>query len=760
MTIDLGQLIGISPQFNAHVVGEREILLLSEDRSFRLSGRLYVALLPYLSGTRTGNDVIASFQDRVPSARLQSVLQDMLSKQYIRYLDGNAPLERQAMWVELGLAPAEAECRLSACSVAVIAASRSPESLASAKALRRSLRQTGITVVPQRQAGLTVVAVEDYLQRQLAAINRNMRQAGRSWVPFKATGSVTLLGPVFRSADASCWACLASSLAENRPGDRLVDGKTGAIRPGRAHTPSSVEFAAGFAAFELVRAIASAQNGLERHVLSFDLNKRSCEKHTVRARPSCHVCGGSERPEVILERACQPLELSTRQVLPQPDGGWRSFTAEQVVERLSRYASPITGIISAIEDRSLGKGLPVFAARQTNPIEVGPRQNRLIGRPGGAAGKGTSEVQAKASCLAEAVERYLCGFTGHEPRMRAPWQAVKELAPHPYTYLNYSEHQYDTRTEWNAKKDGFNWVAERYDESLPIEWTPAWSLTHGAVRWLPTRACYFAYVDMDTSPEAENLFCRADSNGCASGSTVEEAIVQGFFELVERDACALWWYNRIRRPAFDLDALDDPFVRRVRAHCSEKDLDLCVLDLTNDLGLPVAVAAAHRRSDGRSITFGLGSHFDAKIAISRALAELNQLLALEVDLVGNAASAGKPAKPTDIGNWLSHHSIESDPYCVPDGKVSHRQYDRPLIGDLRQAVNCCVQTVSDRGFDMIALNLSRPEIDFAAARVVIPELRHFWARLREGRLYQAPVNLGWLQHPLQEADLNPVPFFL
>jgi ribosomal protein S12 methylthiotransferase accessory factor len=34
---------------------------------------------------------------------------------------------------------------------------------------------------------------------------------------------------------------------------------------------------------------------------------------------------------------------------------------------------------------------------------------------------------------------------------------------------------------------------------------------------------------------------------------LEEAIVQGFFELVERDSTAIWWYNRLRRPAIRLD---------------------------------------------------------------------------------------------------------------------------------------------------------------------------------------------------------------
>jgi ribosomal protein S12 methylthiotransferase accessory factor len=71
-----------------------------------------------------------------------------------------------------------------------------------------------------------------------------------------------------------------------------------------------------------------------------------------------------------------------------------------------------------------------------------------------------------------------------------------------------------------------------------------------------------------------------------------------------------------------------------------------------------------------------------------------------------------------------------------------------------------VQVVSNKGFEMIVLDHSRPEIDFAAARVVVPGMRHFWARLRAGRLYQAPVDMGWLDRPLSEENLNPIAFFL
>jgi len=144
--------------------------------------------------------------------------------------------------------------------------------------------------------------------------------------------------------------------------------------------------------------------------------------------------------------------------------------------------------------------------------------------------------------------------------------------------------------------------------------------------------------------------------------------------------------------------------------------------------------------------------------VNRALAELNQLFALD-----NASSADETkalANDATMLNWLKNHSIETDPYVVPDGRISARQYAGAQIQDLKQAVERCGRAVSDRGYDMIVLDQSRPEVEFSAARVVIPGLRHFWARLREGRLYQAPVDMGWLPHALREEDLNPTPFFL
>ena len=90
----------------------------------------------------------------------------------------------------------------------------------------------------------------------------------------------------------------------------------------------------------------------------------------------------------------------------------------------------------------------------------------------------------------------------------------------------------------------------------------------------------------------------ADSNGCAAGNTLAEAIVQGFLELVERDSYAIWWYNRLRRSQVDLDQFHDSYVRDLRTELAGTGRRLWVLDITSDLEIPSFVALAHWVNDG------------------------------------------------------------------------------------------------------------------------------------------------------------------
>src|SRR5262249_48818215 len=148
-------------------------------------------------------------------------------------------------------------------------------------------------------------------------------------------------------------------------------------------------------------------------------------------------------------------------------------------------------------------------------------------------------------------------------------------------------------------------VPLRFDPSIPVDWSPVWSLTHGRRRWVPTAFCY-----SNTPVAAEERFCWFNPNGHAAGNCLEEAIFHGFLELVERDSVAIWWYNQLRRPRVDLASFRQPYFLDLRAHYRSLGYRVWVLDITTDLGVPAFCALALSEDGGRWCV-GFGCHREA-----------------------------------------------------------------------------------------------------------------------------------------------------
>jgi ribosomal protein S12 methylthiotransferase accessory factor len=358
--------------------------------------------------------------------------------------------------------------------------------------------------------------------------------------------------------------------------------------------------------------------------------------------------------------------------------------------------------------------------------------------------------------LGEAIERYSGIYSGDEIRVRGKYSQMGESAIHPYAFIHYSESQYRTRHEWNQQHQLIQWVPDPFDEDCEIEWTPVWSLTHQVFKYLPTAYCYYGYP----LPE-DHGFCWSDTNGNAAGNTKEEAILQGFMELVERDAVALWWYNRVQRPGVQLESFDEPYLEAIATYYKTLSREFWVLDITSDLNIPTFAAISRRTNkQPEDILFGFGAHFDPKVALLRAVTEMNQMLFLS-----NALNPEGKATPfrQDIQTWCETATLENQPYLAPDTNAAPKVYGDYALhwsDDLREDVNNCVEIAAKYGLETLVLDQTRPDIGMSVVKAIVPGLRHFWAQLAPGRLYDVPVNLGWLEAPLTEDRLNPIPMFI
>ncbi len=375
-----------------------------------------------------------------------------------------------------------------------------------------------------------------------------------------------------------------------------------------------------------------------------------------------------------------------------------------------------------------------------------------------------SDIQAKTSALGEAIERYSGVFQGDESRIHARFKDL-DRAIHPNACMLFSERQYERRQQWNERDTRFNWVAEPFDETEEIAWSPAWSLTYNELRYVPTAYCYYGYS------RRENVrFTRADANGCAAGNCKEEAIVQGFLELVERDSVALWWYNRLSKPAVDLASFDFPYFQDIQTYYKTLHLDLWVLDITSDLNIPTFAAISRRNNQEKeNIMFGFGTHFDPQLGILRALTELNQLLpaAFYADELNhqpqNHNKTGEWWTAFEAVDWWNTATIESQSYLAPaetcQSKVS-ADYLEHSCDDFYGEVMHCVEIAKTRGLETLVVDQTRPDTGLYVVKVIVPGLRHFWARFGPGRLYDVPVQMGWLTEALNEDQLNPKFMFL
>jgi bacteriocin biosynthesis cyclodehydratase domain-containing protein len=731
-----GRILQFKPSLRLEVLDAGRAFLLGEREQFMLTGPVQVRVATMLDGRRTVEQLIAALEGQVSSPEVLYTLSQLEKRGYVvEPAPGLAP-EAAAFWQAQGIAPGDAAARLASSPVAVHAL----EGLDPGP-LTEALSSAGLTVSPG--AGLPVVLVRDYLSPALESFNQQALQRREPWFLVKASGATPWVGPVFRPAEGPCWACLAHRVRSNRPVETYLRTRTGAagpLTPPQAELPASLQAGVHLAAVSLARWLAGGRQGsLGQTLLTLEFHRSQLTEHTVVKRPQCPACGDGE---LLKARGARPIVLEPRPRGYTQDNGFRSVTPEETFARLQHQISPITGVLSSLgpiegRDHPLR---PTFGASFFTPVYAeAPDFNEFHTH---SMGKGRTPAQSRASALGEGIERWSALFQGDEPRMRARMAELGDEAVDPRSLLLFSDAQYRDRDALNKTyRLPRGAIPRPFDERLELEWTPLWSLTHERRRYLPTACCYIHYP---APPEAR--FSLSDSNGLAAGNCLEEAILQGFLELAERDAVAIWWYSRHRRPGVDLASFAEPYFQALMEHHRSQGWQLWALDLTHDLGIPIFAALGRYPENGRYCV-GFGAHLDARIALQRALTEFNQIF--------------DPAQKLQAP-WMEK-DLEDPSFLQPDGTVPARtlkDFPEPPREDIRDDVRTCVGRAARVGLETLVLDITRPDVGLNVAKVVVPGLRHFWPRFAPGRLYEVPVRQGWRSSPLAETQLNPFPLFL
>ena len=152
----------------------------------------------------------------------------------------------------------------------------------------------------------------------------------------------------------------------------------------------------------------------------------------------------------------------------------------------------------------------------------------------GTAGRTNSFAVSELTAILEGLERY-CGLEprGKKTVVHDSYNHLKNQALNPIEVGVHAKEQYG--------RPGFPFT--EFDPDRPIDWVWGYSFLQERSILVPELLAYYSLGGRSQG------FVYETSNGCALGGSLEEAILYGIFEVVERDSFLMTWYARDASPA-------------------------------------------------------------------------------------------------------------------------------------------------------------------------------------------------------------------
>lgn len=546
------------------------------------------------------------------------------------------------------------------------------------------------------------------------------QKAEKDWLPIVFGPKYTTIGPLFKPHTSPCPACLDFRLRQQASLQTWIESQTGRPIPMPSHIPLQTVTIVKEALKQLFET-----NTLNLEQFTVIDSEGKVSQHRVQSRPECPHCGN---PQWVATQMQEPIHIHQEPTLYGYQLGYRNYEPSNTWKRFKHLLDPYTGIFQNF--KSLGIQDNQVHVYETSYAVVPMHPNPSVQDfKMEAYGKGSSAIASKVSALCEGIERASLRYHGDEPIHKASLDELGAMALTPSSFQHFHPTQLNNPSGTHALGP----IPRLFDHHEIVDWLPAWSLRDHTRRYVPLDAILYGQPKRE-----EERIAIFESNGLSAGNTLQEGIIQGLYELIERDAVAIWWFNKLKRPAFETSLMkDDPWFMPAIETLQDQGCSVHFLDLSLDTAVPV-VAAVGVFDTGYLV--GYGCHLDPRLALNRALSELIQIKAIM-----------EPVAPP-----LSHNSVE---YLYPCSNASKLQTmtcdfeDPKAIALIPQRI---VDHLAELGMDTIVINCTRRDIGMPVVKVIVPGLRAFRPRFGTGRLYDIPERLELMDHKPKRSDFNPM----
>lgn len=375
------------------------------------------------------------------------------------------------------------------------------------------------------------------------------------------------------------------------------------------------------------------------------------------------------------------------------EGTHRVIAPEKTIENNENKL--ITAGITRIADiTDLDRiGLPVFTAIRPTA------EDGAISIYGG---KGITKDHAKASAMMEGFERY-----------SAEKQENDETIISTVDEISTKGEYIDPKTLNLPQK------YEKEDISqIPLEWNLATDIISNKDYYVPSNAVFHPY----THDNDIQSFFKSNTNGLASGNILEEAILHGMFEVIERDAWSIFELTHKNYSQINLDTIESELINNTIEKFESNGIKIKLMDFTADIKVPTIAASADDTvtKDAGLLTLGMGTHLDPEIAVLRALTEVAQSRATQIN------GAREDTVRADFAREAGYERmkrINKYYFRQEEDQVDFRDIENKSTTSINEDIEIVKnELIANDIKHILYTDLTRPELDISVVRVIIPEM--------------------------------------
>ena len=320
-------------------------------------------------------------------------------------------------------------------------------------------------------------------------------------------------------------------------------------------------------------------------------------------------------------------------------------------------------------------------------------------------GKGITKDHAKASAMMEGFERYSAEKQDSDEVIVANLNEISEKG------------DYIDPVSLNLPKD----FKKESLEAMQIEWSLSKDIISGENFYIPTNAVFHPY---NHDNQVQSLF-KSNTNGLASGNVLEEAILHGMLEVIERDAWSIFELTHKNYAQIDLDSIESETVNDVLEKFESEGIKIKLMDFTADVKIPTIAASADDTvtKDAGLLTLGMGSHLDPEVAILRALTEVAQSRATQIN------GAREDTVRADFAREAGYERmkrINKFYFRDEEEKIKLSDIENKSTSSITKDIEIVKNELMANDIEKILyVDLTRPELAVSVVRVILPEMELF-----------------------------------